>query len=399
MGAKAGSAAIPCILRARAMASILFLSSMNGGPWGGSEGLWSRTAMRLAAEGHDVACAAFAWPGKERRFEELRAAGCAAIPMPNWRRRKATLLDWLVHEGLAKPAQTLAVRLLPWRRFDHVAFSQGAWDEVTTQPFRRLDRLARSYSIAYHSYREEGTPRRPDDLRRIVRGARMNLFSGERTREVFAERLGMDPPNAALLHSPLSFEPPAEEPAWPDDAGPLRIIGVGTLHYDTKAQDVLLQALAAERWRARAWTLDLYGEGPERADIEALARALGLEGRVALRGHTDDVAAALSSAHLLVQPSRIEAVGISVHEAMAMARPCLVTRIGDMPRWIRDGESGFVAARPEPEEVGRALDRAWEARARLREMGRRARADFLARFPADPVGEFAKLLLAAAGAR
>ncbi len=378
------------------MASILFLSSMNGGPWGGSEGLWSRTAMRLAAEGHDVACAAFDWPGKERRFEELRAAGCAVLPLPNWRRRKATVLDWLVHEGLAKPAQTLAVRALPFGRYDHIAFSQGAWDEVTTQPFRRLDRLARSYSIAYHSYREEGTPRRPHDLRRIVRGARANLFASGRGREVLAERLGMDPPNAALLHNPLSFEPSTEEPAWPDDAGPLRLIGVGTLHFDTKAQDVLLRALAAERWRARAWTLELYGEGPERADIEALARALGLEGRVALRGHTADVAAALASAHLLVQPSRVEAVPISVHEAMAMARPCLVTRIGDMPRWIRDGESGFVAARPEAGDVAAALEAAWAARPRLREMGRRARAEFLARFPEDPVGEFAARLVAAA---
>ena len=378
------------------MASILFLSSMNGGAWGGSEGLWSRTAMRLAAEGHDVACAAFDWPGKERRFAEFCAAGCEVLPLPNWRRRKTSVLDRLIHEALAKPAQTLAVRRLPWGRFDHVAFSQGAWDEVTTQPFRRLDRLARTYSIAYHSYREEGTPRRPDELRRIIRGARANLFASGRGREVLAERLGMDPPNAMVIHSPLSFEAPVEEPAWPDDAGPLRLVGVGTLHYDTKAQDVLLRALADERWRARDWTLELYGEGPEAADIEALARTLGLEGRVALRGHIADVAAALAPAHLLVQPSRVEAAPISVHEAMAMARPCLVTRIGDMPRWICDGESGFVADRPEVAEVGGALERAWEARPRLREMGRRARADLLARFPADPVGELAKLLLAAA---
>ena len=378
------------------MASILFLSSMNGDAWGGSEGLWSRTAARLAAAGHQVGCAAFDWPGKERRFAELRAAGCEVFPIPNWRRRKATALDRVVHEGLAKPAQVLAVRRLPWRRFDHVAFSQGAWDEVTTGPFRRIDALATSYSIAYHSYREGGTPRRLDDLRRIVRGARANLFASGRGREVLAERLGLDPPNAVVIDSPLSFEPPAAEPAWPDDTGPLRLVGIGTLHYDTKAQDVLLQALSDDRWRARDWTLDLYGEGPERAALEALARTLGLAERVTLRGHTGDVAAALAPAHLLVQPSRVEAVGISVHEAMAMARPCLVTRIGDMPRWIRDGESGFVADRPEVGEVRRALERAWEARGRLREMGRRARADLLARFPADPVGEFAALLLAAA---
>lgn len=381
------------------MPSFLFLSTMNGGPWGGSEGLWSRTAMRLAGAGHEVACAAFAWPGKERRFAELSEAGCEVRPLPNWRRRKANVLDRLVHEALAKPAQTLAVRALPWRRFDHVAVSQGAWDEITTQPFRDLDRRARSYSIAYHSYREDGMPRRPEDLRRMIRGARANLFASERAREVLAQRLGMELPNVVPFHNALSFDPPSEEPAWPEPASPLRLIAIGTLDCDTKGQDVLLRALATGRWRARAWALDLYGEGPERARVEGLARELGIADRVKLRGHTADVAAALSAAHLLVQPSRVESVGISVHEAMVMARPCLVTRIGDMARWVREGESGFIAERPEEEAVGRALERAWEARGRLRDMGRRARASFLARFPADPVGDFAASLLSAAGAR
>jgi glycosyltransferase involved in cell wall biosynthesis len=382
------------------MASILFLSSMNGGPWGGSEGLWSRAAARLAAEGHQVACAAFDWPEKAPRWAALRAAGCEVLPLPNWRRRKATALDRLVHEALAKPAQVLAVRRLPWRRFDHVAFSQGAWDELTTAPFRRLDALARSYSIAYHSYQEGATPRRLDDLRRLVRGARWNFFASERGRDVFADRLGIEPPDAAVLHNPLSFAVPEAEPAWPDPAGegPLRLVGVGMLHHDTKAQDVLLDALGTTAWRARAWTLELYGEGPDRAAIEARARALGLAERIHLRGHTNDVAGALAGAQLLVQCSRVEAMPIAVHEAMAMARPAVVTRIGDMPRWIPDGETGFVAERADPGEVGRALEAAWRARPRLREMGRRAREVFLARFPRDPVGEFAGWLLDAAQA-
>lgn len=381
------------------MASILFLSSMNGSPWGGSEGLWSRTAARLAAEGHRIACAAFDWPEKAPRWEALRRAGCTVLPLPNWRRRKANVLERLVHEALAKPAQLLAVRRLPWARYDHVAFSQGAWDEITTGPFRALDRLARSYSIAYHSYREEGTPRRLDDLRRLVRGARWNLFAGARTRDVFTARLGLEPPNAVVFENALSFPIPAEPSPWPDGGGPLRLVAVGTLHRETKGHDLLLRALATPRWRDRAWSLEVYGEGSDRAALEALARELGLAGRVRFRGHTTDVAAAIGAAHVLVQPSRVEAVGITVHEALALARPCVVTRRGDMPAWVRDGASGFVAERPEVEDVAGALDRAFDARARLEEMGRRGRAEFLARFPADPVGDFGARLVAAAEER
>jgi len=381
------------------MASILFLSTMNGGPWGGSEELWSRAALLLARGGHEVGCAAFDWPEREERFAALRGAGCAVWALPNWRRRKGTTVDRLVHEGLAKPAQVIAVRTLPWRRFDHVVVSQGAWDEVTTPPFRALDRLARGYSIVYHSYSEHALPRRPEVLRRLVLGARHNFFASARIREVLGGRLGVDPPGAAVFHNPLAFPMPAEAPRWPDPAGPLRLVGMGAIHCDTKAQDLLIEALAGERWRGRAWRLDLFGEGPDRARIEALARARGLADRIALRGHTADVAGALAEAHLLVQASRVEAMPIAVHEAMAMARPALVTRIGDMPRWIQDGETGFVAERPEVGEVERALEAAWAARERLPAMGRAARDELLARFPADPVREFAEALVAAAAPR
>lgn len=227
-------------------------------------------------------------------------------------------------------------------------------------------------------------------------GARRNLFAAARVREVLAARLGIEPPGAEVFHNPLAFPVPPEAPRWPDPGGPLRLVGMGTLAFDTKAQDVLIEALAAERWRGRAWRLDLFGEGPDRSRIEALVRARGLADRVALRGHTANVAGALSEAHLLVQASRVEAMPIAVHEAMAMARPSLVTRIGDMPRWIQDGETGFVAERPEPELVGRALEAAWAARDRLQALGRAARDEFLARFPADPVGAFSETVVAAA---
>jgi glycosyltransferase involved in cell wall biosynthesis len=288
------------------------------------------------------------------------------------------------------------VRRLAWHRFDHVAVSQGSWDELTSAPFRDLDRHARSYSIAYHSYNEEGAPRRPEDLRRLARGARANFFASARARDVLSARLGMELPNVVFFHNALSFEPPVTPPPWPDASGPLRLVGIGTLHCASKGQDLLLRALASSRWRARAWTLDLYGDGSDRAAIAALARELRVDDRVALHGHVKDLRNALAAAHLLVQPSRIEAVGISVHEAMVTARPCLVTALGDMPRWIREGESGFVAERPDAGAVERALERAWSARDRLADMGRRARADFLARFPKDPVGEFARLVLDAA---
>ncbi|MBK9532258.1 MAG: glycosyltransferase [Chitinophagaceae bacterium] len=43
-----------------------------------------------------------------------------------------------------------------------------------------------------------------------------------------------------------------------------------------------------------------------------------------------------------MQCTLIDAMPLSVVEAMAMARPCVVSNVGDMPAWIKDGISGFI---------------------------------------------------------
>jgi glycosyltransferase involved in cell wall biosynthesis len=378
------------------MASLLFLSTMNGLPWGGSEELWSRTAALLAGEGHDVTCAAFAWREKVARLEALRSAGCEVRALPNWRRPKRTTLDRLIHESFAKPAQALAVRALPWRRFDHAVVSQGGWTDATALPFRNLDRFARGYTLLYHSYSEHEALTRADDLRRLALGACQNLFAAHRIGEVLAARLGVELPGAAVFENPLTVAVPADPPPWNRAPGPARFAALGSLHFDTKAQDVLVEALSGDSWRERDWCLDFYGDGRDRERLESLVGERGLTARVAFHGHTSLVASALADAHLVIQPSRIDAMPIVVHEAMAMARPCLVTNVGDMPRWIRDGETGFVAARAETEALSRTLEAAWAARDRWEELGRRAREEFFVRYPTSPVRTFADLVLAAA---
>jgi glycosyltransferase involved in cell wall biosynthesis len=381
------------------MASLLFLSTMNGLPWGGSEELWSRAAALLAREGHAVTCALFAWPEKRARLQALRSAGCDVRPLPNWGRRKSNPAARLVHEALAKPALELAIRKLPWPCFDHVIVSHGGWNEATWRPFRRLDRLARSYTLLHHSYSEDLPPDRPDDLRRLVLGARQNLFAAHRALEVLTARLGVEPPGAAVFANPLTFVPPSFPPPCDTAHGPVRLAMLGALDFASKAQDVVVEALAREAWRDRDWRLDVYGDGKDRKRLAALVRARGLEGRVDIHGFVADVEGALARAHLVVHPSRVDAMPIVLHEAMGMARPCLVTRVGDMARWIADGETGFVAARPDEEAVARALEAAWAARGRWAEMGRRARERFLATVPADPVRRFADQVLETAAAK
>src|SRR5206468_3768536 len=50
-------------------------SSMNGGPWGGSEELWAAAAAEALAAGHRVAVSMLRWRPRAAALDRLAAAG------------------------------------------------------------------------------------------------------------------------------------------------------------------------------------------------------------------------------------------------------------------------------------------------------------------------------------
>jgi len=59
-------------------------------------------------------------------------------------------------------------------------------------------------------------------------------------------------------------------------------------------------------------------------------------------GQTEDVPSVLKSADIYVCSSVAEASPISVWEAMSMAKPIVSTDVGDVARFIKNGENGFI---------------------------------------------------------
>ncbi|MCI0673815.1 MAG: glycosyltransferase family 4 protein [Myxococcaceae bacterium] len=94
--------------------------------------------------------------------------------------------------------------------------------------------------------------------------------------------------------------------------------GIRTAH---KNLDTLLHALV----RCRALRLAVVGR-VEGSPFPAMARRLGLEGRVAFLGFRRDVAALMRAADLFVCPSRYETFALVVLEAMASGLPVITTR-------------------------------------------------------------------------
>jgi glycosyltransferase involved in cell wall biosynthesis len=102
------------------------------------------------------------------------------------------------------------------------------------------------------------------------------------------------------------------------------------------------------------WRLVIAGEGPERASLEALARALGLAERVVFTGFVQRPGSLLAELDAYVLTSDSEQMPISVVEAMALGLPVLATDVGDLRLMLpaksrdaclfgRDEEPAFAA--------------------------------------------------------
>ncbi len=105
--------------------------------------------------------------------------------------------------------------------------------------------------------------------------------------------------------------------------------------------------------------LTVFGEGPDRERLEAMARQMGIAGRVAFRGHvksSEEVWSEMGGARLAVQPSAREGFGIFPLEAMAAGLPVVYcdspeSAVGEL---VRDGVEG-VATAPDAGALAAAL--------------------------------------------
>lgn len=158
-------------------------------------------------------------------------------------------------------------------------------------------------------------------------------------------------------------QPSAERP---------QIVFVGRLA-GVKGVPVLLQVcrdLASDM----PFDLTLIGDGPERAQHEALAQDLGLT-NVTFAGYQSQsrVAEVLSSADLLVLPSFAEGVPVVLMEAMAARVPVVTTRIAGVPELVEDGRSGLLVAPGETAALSQATQTLLtdpDLRTRMGEAGR-----------------------------
>jgi glycosyltransferase involved in cell wall biosynthesis len=120
-------------------------------------------------------------------------------------------------------------------------------------------------------------------------------------------------------------------------------------HVPVKQFEVAIRAvaLANEKAERALAELILVGDGPERANLEALAHSLPDNANTSFRGWLEigEVHRELRVADALVVTSKFEPYAVVVLEAMAAARPVL-TSDGVMAALDRDERSGGIRFHP-----------------------------------------------------
>ena len=171
------------------------------------------------------------------------------------------------------------------------------------------------------------------------------------------------------------FSPGSE--ATPDE---LMVLSVGNLIL-IKGHDVLIRAFAALAHDFPALNLEIIGEGPERAHLQALARQLQIADRVRFLGHQSrqEVAAGMRRCTIFALPSRYEGLGCVYLEAMSVGKPAIGCRGQGIAEIIQHGSNGFLVGPDNEKELTLALAMLLRDEPRRRSLGAAARDTVLER--------------------
>jgi glycosyltransferase involved in cell wall biosynthesis len=134
-------------------------------------------------------------------------------------------------------------------------------------------------------------------------------------------------------------------------------------------------------------TLCLVGEGPDRDEVERLARRLGITRNCLFVGYQRDVAPYYRLIDALVLSSANEGTPVVAIEALAAERPVVATRAGGTGSVVVEGESGFLLAVGDVEGLAqRLVELARDPDLRTR-LGRAGAVDVRSRFAIGPMAD------------
>ncbi|HEY1171889.1 MAG TPA: glycosyltransferase family 4 protein [Verrucomicrobiae bacterium] len=162
----------------------------------------------------------------------------------------------------------------------------------------------------------------------------------------------------------------AKEPMVKAATVPGRIVAASRL---VKAKGVHLLVEAMAHLHEHNCSLVICGDGPEREELEALAKQSGVNERIQFLGEVSpqQVDEQIAKAELVVTPTlRPEPFGLIGPEAMAHGKAVLAFDGGATPEWLQNGVNGVMLSLRSVTELNAALSALFKDRSQLQAMGK-----------------------------
>ena len=320
--------------------------------WGGQEIRVLTEARGVARRGHEVAIAA---PPEARIHAAAPEYGLERIALPIGRKS--------LH-GLAAMRRALATA-----RYDVVNTHSSTDSWLAALACRSL---AHAPAIVRTRHISAPVPRNAA-TRWLYRQSAHTVTTGEKLRLQVIEEAALDAARVTSIPTGIDLERfrpgnAREARARVDLPPEANIVGIVATLRSWKGHTYLLEACA--EINGADLLLVVVGDGPQRANLEAKARELGIPGRVRFVGNQADVAPWLQSFDLFCLPSYAnEGVPQALAQAMACALPVITTPVGSIEELVEDGRTGVLVPPRDAVALRRAIESLLADGSRRRALG------------------------------
>jgi glycosyltransferase involved in cell wall biosynthesis len=156
----------------------------------------------------------------------------------------------------------------------------------------------------------------------------------------------------------------------PNLANQNKIVTVRSFHNSKYGIDVAIKAMSGQK----EVSLDVYGQGKLYQSYLKLIKKnkSNTDLKVGALSHSE-IPKLLSKYSLFIAPSRVEAQGVSMCEAMSCGLPIIASNIGGIPEFVRDGVDGFLVNSNDPKALFEAIKKLVSDKDLLIRLGKNAR--------------------------
>lgn len=136
-----------------------------------------------------------------------------------------------------------------------------------------------------------------------------------------------------------------------------RIVGIVGRLSPEKGIEGFLSAASKIKISHPQTTFVVIGEGPERDNLYATARKLGIQDTVRFTGKLDNMAEVYASLDVIVSSSVKEGLPLTILEALAARLPVVATSVGAVPTVILHNQTGLLAPPRDADALAREIIR------------------------------------------